>query len=60
LEKKRNCNVRFDLVAEGFGLIGHRVETVNEFAAALDEALRVRRPVLIDAVVDPSEYGEQM
>jgi acetolactate synthase-1/2/3 large subunit len=53
-------STRFDRVAEGFGLAGVRVETIEDFARAFDRAVADRKPVLIDAVVDPAEYWEQM
>ena len=51
---------RFDLLAKGFGVDGIRVETQAEFERAFDAALKAKRPTVIDAVVDPSEYWEQM
>jgi acetolactate synthase-1/2/3 large subunit len=51
---------RFDRIAEGFGARGVHVETIGEFAAALREAVASRRLTVIDAVVDPAEYSEQM
>ncbi|MGE4221265.1 MAG: thiamine pyrophosphate-binding protein [Alphaproteobacteria bacterium] len=51
---------RFDKVAEGLGAAGVRVETQAEFEAALEAALASNRLTVIDAVVDPSEYWEQM
>jgi acetolactate synthase-1/2/3 large subunit len=51
---------RFDLVAQGFGARGVRVETAEAFAASLAEAVAARRLTVIDAVVDPAEYAEQM
>ena len=51
---------RFDLLAKGFGVEGIRVETQAEFEKAFDAALKAKRPTVIDAVVDPAEYWEQM
>jgi acetolactate synthase-1/2/3 large subunit len=51
---------RFDLLAQGFGAAGLRVETQEAFEAAFDAALRSKKLTVIDAVVDPSEYWDQM
>lgn len=51
---------RFDQLAKGFGLDGVRVEAQANFEKAFDAALKSGRPTVIDAVVDPSEYWEQM
>jgi acetolactate synthase-1/2/3 large subunit len=51
---------RFDRVAEGFGAVGRRVTDLAAFEVALDKALAARRFTVIDAVVDPAEYLEQM
>jgi acetolactate synthase-1/2/3 large subunit len=51
---------RFDVIGEGFGAKGVRVETVEAFAEALRVAVAERRFTVIDAVVDPAEYMEQM
>jgi len=51
---------RFDLLAQGFGVAGIRVETQGDFETAFDAALQSKRPTVIDAVVDPSEYWDQM
>ncbi len=51
---------RFDKIAEGFGARGIRVETAEDFAEALDEAVATRRLTVIDAAIDPAEYWEQM
>ena len=51
---------RFDLLANGFGIDGVRVETQVAFEQALEAALAAGRLTVIDAVVDPSEYWEQM
>ena len=50
----------FAKVAEGFGAHGVRVGRIEDFDAALAEALAARRFTLIDALVDPSEYWDQM
>ncbi len=51
---------RFDMVAQGFGATGVRVDSLAGFETALREALASRRFTVIDAVVDPDEYMEQM
>ncbi len=51
---------RFDLIAEGFGAKGMRVDTLAAFDAALREAVASRRFTVIDCLVDPAEYWEQM
>ncbi|MBI3375836.1 MAG: thiamine pyrophosphate-binding protein [Betaproteobacteria bacterium] len=50
----------FAMVARGFGARGIRVECIEEFDAALAEAVASRRFTLIDALVDSSEYWDQM
>src|SRR5260221_6153192 len=51
---------RFDIIAQGFGATAHRVETLAEFASALRGAVASRHFTVIDALVDPAEYMEQM
>jgi acetolactate synthase-1/2/3 large subunit len=51
---------RFDIIGQGFGAVARRVETLAEFAAALREAVTNRRFAVIDALIDPAEYMEQM
>jgi acetolactate synthase-1/2/3 large subunit len=51
---------RFDIIGQGFGAVARRVETIAEFAAALREAVTNRRFTVIDALIDPAEYMEQM
>ncbi len=51
---------RFDLIAAGFGAKGVRVDNIAAFDAALAEAVASRRFTVIDALVDPAEYWEQM
>ncbi|HUL74074.1 MAG TPA: thiamine pyrophosphate-binding protein [Vicinamibacterales bacterium] len=51
--------VDFASAAAAFGAWARRVETMAELDEALTEAARVDRPVVIDAVVDPSEYRAQ-
>jgi acetolactate synthase-1/2/3 large subunit len=49
--------VDFAAVAAGLGAWSRRVETMEALEAAVREGLRADRPVVIDAVVDPAEYG---
>ena len=51
---------RFDIIAQGFGARGVRVDNITSFDQALREAVASRRFSVIDAAVDPSEYWEQM
>jgi acetolactate synthase-1/2/3 large subunit len=51
---------RFDIIAQGFGANAHRVETLSAFASALRIAVARRHFTVIDAVIDPAEYMEQM
>jgi acetolactate synthase-1/2/3 large subunit len=51
---------RFDQLAQGFGARGVRVDSIAGLSAALAESVAARRFTVIDAVVDPAEYWEQM
>ena len=51
---------RYDLIAQGFGAAGVRVDSIEAFSAALDEAIESRKLTVIDTLIDPSEYWEQM
>ena len=51
---------RFDMIAEGFGARGVRVDTLEAFSSAFAGAVAARRFTVIDAMVDPAEYWEQM
>jgi acetolactate synthase-1/2/3 large subunit len=51
---------RFDLMGEACGAVGVRVETLAEFEKAFAAAVSSRKFTVIDAVVDPAEYMEQM
>jgi thiamine pyrophosphate-dependent acetolactate synthase large subunit-like protein len=55
----RYGTVDFAAVAAGLGAWARRVDTPEALAAALEEGLRLDRPVVIDAVVDPAEYAVQ-
>ena len=50
----------FAEIAKGFGIAAERVTSQSEFERALGEAMRTKRPALIEALVDPAEYREQM
>jgi acetolactate synthase-1/2/3 large subunit len=51
---------RFDALGEACGAKGYRAASLAEFEVALDAALKSKRFSVIDAVVDPAEYMEQM
>jgi acetolactate synthase-1/2/3 large subunit len=48
--------VDFAAVAAGMGAWSRRVETLDALESAVKEALRLDRPVVIEAIVDPAEY----
>jgi len=48
--------VDFATAAAGFGAWARRVDTMDALDEAVREALRVDRPAVIDAIVDPAEY----
>lgn len=50
----------FATVAKGFGCAAWRVETPAEYADALAEAARTEGPSLIDVVLNPAGYAEQL
>jgi len=56
----RHGAVDFAVAAAGFGAWTRRVTTLDELSAALADAPAFGQPVVIDAVVDPSEYRRQM
>ena len=49
-------SVDFAAVAAGLGAWSRRVQTMSDLDAAVREGLTIDRPVVIDAVVDPTEY----
>ena len=49
-------SVDFAQVAAGFGAWTKRVETMADLDGAMREALTIDRPVVIDVLVDPTEY----
>jgi acetolactate synthase-1/2/3 large subunit len=56
------CGVRygpvdFAAVAAGLGAWSRRVDTLEGLEAAVKEGLRLDRPVVIEAIVDPAEYA---
>lgn len=67
-QKSRNLTQRgttwpqpdFAIVAEGFGCRAWRVDTADGYQEALKAALAGQGPALIDVVVDPEGYGEQL
>jgi len=52
--------VDFAAASAGLGAWARRVETMDELDAAVRDALRVDRPAVIDAVVDPAEYCKDL
>ena len=48
-------NPDFVALAKAYGAAGHRVTRTEEFAAALDTALRANTPTLIEIVLDPED-----
>jgi acetolactate synthase-1/2/3 large subunit len=58
-EGVRYGRVDFAAAAAGLGAWARRVETMEALEDAVREGLRLDRPVVIDAVVDPAEYFAQ-
>ena len=56
----RYGSVDFAAASAGLGAWARRVETMDQLDAAVHEALRVDRPAIIDAVVDPAEYFQDL
>jgi acetolactate synthase-1/2/3 large subunit len=57
-----SCGVKYETVdfaavAAGLGAWSCRVGNLEGLRAAVDEALGLDQPVLIDAIVDPAEYA---
>ena len=50
----------FARIASGFGAKGVRAEAIEDFDRALAGALAAGGTAVIDAMIDPSEYSEQM
>jgi acetolactate synthase-1/2/3 large subunit len=48
--------VDFAAASAALGAWARRVETMDQLDATVQEALRIDRPAVIDAVVDPAEY----
>jgi acetolactate synthase I/II/III large subunit len=48
--------VDFAAVAAGMGAWSRRVETLDALESAVEESQRLDRPVVIEAMVDPTEY----
>ncbi|HEY8147835.1 MAG TPA: thiamine pyrophosphate-binding protein, partial [Vicinamibacteria bacterium] len=53
----RYGRVDFAAVAAGLGAWSRRVETPEALESAVREGLGLDRPVVIEAIVDPAEYG---
>jgi len=58
-EGVRYGRVDFAGVATALGAWARRVETMDALVEAVREGLRVDRPVVVDALVDPAEYFAQ-
>lgn len=52
----RHGEVDFAAAAAAFGAWSRRIDRLEDLEPAVREALRVDRPAVIDAVVDPAEY----
>jgi acetolactate synthase-1/2/3 large subunit len=50
----------FAAVAKGFGCRGYRVEKGGDLGPALADALRGTGPAVVDVVLDPTPYNEQL
>ena len=50
----------FSRVAAGYGCRGFRVEDPASLEPMLRQALAFEGPSVVDVVVDPSPYGEQL
>jgi acetolactate synthase I/II/III large subunit len=53
-------DVNFASIAKGYGCAGFRVESLEELKPALLAALAEDGPAVVDVVVDPSPYHEQI
>jgi oxalyl-CoA decarboxylase len=51
-------DARYDRIAEAFGGAGAHVTTPDELARAVNEAMELRQPTLINAVIDPAAGSE--
>ena len=50
----------FAAIARGFGAEAVQVHSLDEFEVAFDAALAARTLTVIEAIVDPTEYWDQM
>ena len=53
-------DVRFDRIAEGFGLQGMYVDNIDELGPSINEAYASGRPTVIHVPVDPDINSEEM
>jgi oxalyl-CoA decarboxylase len=51
-------DARYDRIAEAFGGAGGHATTPDELARAVNKAIELRRPTLINAVIDPAAGSE--
>jgi acetolactate synthase-1/2/3 large subunit len=67
-QKSRNLSRRgttwprpdFAKVAEGYGCHSWQVDTIEGYKVVLKKAFKVKGPALIDVIIDPQGYGEQL
>ena len=50
-------HLNFAKIAEGFGCAGIRVEKPEEISAAIQKAMRLNQPVVIDIVTDVNAFA---
>ena len=50
----------FSQVMEGLGGKSYQVSNIQQYRQALDEALEIGSPVLIDVLFNPEGYGQQL
>jgi thiamine pyrophosphate-dependent acetolactate synthase large subunit-like protein len=45
---------------EGLGGKGYQVSNIEQYQQAMDEALEIGKPVLIDVLLNPEGYSQQL
>ena len=50
----------FSQVMEGLGGKGYQVSNIEQYQQAMDEALEIGKPVLIDVLLNPEGYSQQL
>lgn len=48
-----SAETRYDLIAQGMGCYGEKVENLDDFAPALERAVKSGKPAVLHVVVDP-------